>query len=341
MYNIKNICIIGAGNVGVACAVELSVRNECKVKILSSKADKINLPLKMLDTDTGKTIEGNNISITSDYKSALSESDLVIITVPSFATESVMKQVSEYNPKLVLFTPGYGNKEKWCSELIRKGCIISGFDRSPYICRLQSFNFVNASKKNRIRLGCINSDDCKTVADLYSEIFGFECVPLPNYMTVALTPSNPILHTARLYSMFKDSDFNTHFPRMIKFYAEWTDESSEVMLAMDKELQSLCRIIEKQEKIDLTQVIPLSIHYESPDVQSMTNKIRSIKSFKNINSPMIQNGDYYLIDKDSRYFKEDFEFGLAILQNYARKYFVETPYMDIVMEWYQKINTGL
>ena len=49
---------------------------------------------------------------------------------------------------------------------------------------------------------------------------------------------------------------------------------------------------------------------------------------------MIKKGDFYIIDKESRYFKEDFEFGLAILQNYARKYSVETPCMDIVMEWY-------
>lgn len=334
MFNINRICIIGAGNVGIACGVELSKRTTCKVILLTSKADKIELPLKMLDTDTGKIIEGMNISITSDYRTALTESDLVIVTVPSFATESVMNKVSKFSPKLILFTPGYGNKEQWCSALISKGCVISGFDRSPYICRLQNLNFVNASKKNRIRVGCINSDDCKGIADLYSEMFGFECAPLPNYMTVALTPSNPLLHTARLYSLFKDSNFFTTFPRMIKFYAEWTDESSKVMLSMDEELQKLCRKIEKQDGIDLSQVVPLKLHYESPDVPSMTKKIRSIQSFKNIDSPMIKKGDFYLIDKESRYFKEDFEFGLAILQNYARKYSVETPCMDIVMEWY-------
>lgn len=334
MCGIKNICIVGGGNVGVSCAVDLSVKTDCSVTLLTSKPDRVISPLKMLDLDSGEVFEGKNIAITSDYKEALRNAELVIITVPSFVVQSVIKRVSEYSPKLILFTPGYGNKEQWCSALISKGCVISGFDRSPYICRLQNLNFVNASKKNRIRVGCINSDDCKGIADLYSEMFGFECDPLPNYMTVALTPSNPLLHTARLYSLFKDSNFYTTFPHMIKFYAEWTDESSKVMLSMDEELQKLCRKIEKQDGIDLSQVVPLKLHYESPDVPSMTKKIRSIQSFKNIDSPMIKKGDFYLIDKESRYFKEDFEFGLAILQNYARKYSVETPCMDIVMEWY-------
>ena len=338
MCSIKNICIVGAGNVGVSCAVDLSIRTDCTITIFSSKAEALTTDFKLFDIDSGKTFIGKNIKVTSDYKTAFEDANFIIVTVPAFVTETIMKIISDYNPKLILFTPGYGNKEKWCEELIKKGCIISGFDRSPYICRLQNNNIVNASKKKNIRVGCINTDSCKSIAEYYSNIFGFKCEPLPNYMTVVLTPSNPILHTARLYSMFKDANLKTQFPRMIKFYAEWTDDSSKIMLEMDNELQKLCRKIEQKDGIDLSKVIPLSIHYESPDVSSMTNKIRSITSFKKIDSPMIAEKNYYLIDFESRYFKEDFDFGLAIIQSYARNYNVNTPYIDMVMEWYKKIK---
>ena len=71
MCGIKNICIVGGGNVGVSCAVDLSVKTDCSVTLLTSKTDRVISPLKMLDLDSGELFEGKNIAITSDYKEAL------------------------------------------------------------------------------------------------------------------------------------------------------------------------------------------------------------------------------------------------------------------------------
>lgn len=335
MDDIRNICIIGAGNVGIACAVDLSLNAACNITILTSKANTLSKTFKIIDTDTDETRIGKNIAVTSDYNQALSSADFVVVTVPSFCVEAVIEKISNYNPKIILFTPGYGGKEKYCQKLIENGCAITGFDRSPYICRLSEPTVVSASKKSKIRLGWLNTNHSLEICTLYESLFGFEVEQLPNYMTVALTPSNPVLHTSRLYTMFKNANLSTPFSRMIKFYAEWNDESSEVMLRMDSELQNLCRKIETVEEIDLSKVIPLSIHYESPTVKAMTDKISHIKSFQNINSPLIKKGESYYIDSDSRYFKEDFDFGLAILQQYGKTYNTPTPTMDLVMEWYK------
>ena len=53
---------------------------------------------------------------------------------------------------------------------------------------------------------------------------------------------------------------------------------------------------------------------------------------------MIKKDDYYLIDKNSRYFIEDFTFGLCNLKAFAEIVGIETPTMDIVLKWYQKIS---
>lgn len=336
MDEIRNICIIGAGNVGIACAVDFSLNYECNISVLSSKANTLSSSFKIVDTDTNEKRIGKKIAITYDYKKALEDADLVVITVPSFCVEAVIEKVSNYNPKIILFTPGYGGKERYCQKLMQKGCAITGFDRSPYICILSEPTVVSASKKTKIRVGCLNTNHSQELCDLYESLFGFEVELLPNYLTVALTPSNPVLHTSRLYAMFKDSSLSTPFSRIIKFYAEWNDESSEVMLKIDAELQNLCRKIEIVEHVDLSKVLPLSVHYESPTVKAMTEKISHIKSFQNINSPLIKKGEQYYIDSDSRYFKEDFDFGLAILQQYGKKYEIPTPMMDIVMDWYTK-----
>lgn len=338
MTKLKNICVIGAGNVGVASAVDFSLNSECNVSLLTSKAKSLTVAsFKIIDTDTNNIRTGKNITVSDDYNEVLSDADLVVITVPSFCVELVIEKVSNFNPKIILFTPGYGGKEKYCERLIEEGCAITGFDRSPYICRLSEPTVVSASKKSKIRLGCLNTNNPSEICKLYESLFEFEVELLPNYLTVALTPSNPVLHTSRLYAMFKEAKLSTPFSRMIKFYAEWNDESSDVMLKMDSELQNLCRKIESVENIDLSKVIPLSVHYESPTVQAMTAKISHIKSFQNINSPLVEKNGSYFIDDKSRYFKEDFDFGLAILQNYGIKYDVPTPTMGLVMDWYKKL----
>lgn len=46
----------------------------------------------------------------------------------------------------------------------------------------------------------------------------------------------------------------------------------------------------------------------------------------------------YLIDLNSKYFQEDFPFGLSILKTYVRAVTVATPVMDRILGWYQKLT---
>ena len=332
MISINKICIIGAGNVGVAAAVDIYNATQKEVILHTSKANSLNSSFTKIDTDNN-IIRKANIQVTDNYDISMNNTDLVIITVPTFVMKPVIENISKYNPKIVLFIPGFGSKEFFCQKLINKGCIIAGLSRSPYICRLQDPQTVKASKKKELQVATVNK--CDDIDLILSELFEIPVIKYPNYLVVSFTPSNPILHTARLYSMFKDSDFSTKFPNMIKFYGEWTNFSSEILIKMDEELN---QIIKKLSNIDLSMHVNLRDYYESQTIEEMTKKITTIKSWHNIDSPMIQKDDYYLIDKNSRYFMEDFTFGLCNLKGFAKIVDVNTPTMDIVLKWYQRIS---
>lgn len=332
---VKKVCVVGAGNVGVALAIDISVKTGREVTLLTKKNDLESQEFFKVDSDTGKRYTSNKIRVTSDYKVAIEEADFVFVTLPSFMVESCMKEINRYSPKIIVFVPGYGGKEFFCQKLMSKGCIVAGFDRSPYVARLSGKYEVVASTKKSVRLGCMTRQYTEKLCNLLSDMVDFECLPLDNYLTVALTPSNPILHTARLFSIFKNVTVDTGLSDMIKFYGEWDDVSSEVLLAMDAELQTICK---QFKNMDLSGVIPLSIHYESDSVQALTNKIRSIKSWHNLDSPMKKVDGQYFIDLESRYFQEDFSFGLCILKSYAQIVDVATPTMDKVLCWYQKLS---
>lgn len=332
MIEINNICIIGAGNVGVTLAVDIANATNKNIILHTSKASSLDTFFSKTDTDTGITTNAK-INVTNNYEKSLQNADLVIITVPTFLTKTVIEKVSCYEPKMVLFVPGFGGKEFYCKKLIEKNCIIAGLARSPYVCRLTDFQHVNASKKKELHFAILNSKE--NYEKLLSEIFSMTLKQYKNYLVVTFTPSNPILHTARLYSLFKDSTFETPFSKIIKFYGEWNNFASEILFKMDSELSKIC---EKLKKIDLSEHVPLDAYYESKTIKELTKKITTIKSWHDLDSPMIKKDDYFYADKNSRYFTEDFSFGLCVLKGFAILLDVKTPQMDEVLKWYQVIS---
>ena len=75
-------------------------------------------------------------------------------------------------------------------------------------------------------------------------------------------------------------------------------------------------------------------YYESTDAASLTRKLCSIAAFQGIPSPMrvCQDGRYEP-DFNSRYFTEDFPYGLRFARDVARQNGVACPHMDEVMDW--------
>ena len=104
---------------------------------------------------------------------------------------------------------------------------------------------------------------------------------------------------------------------------------------MDREFFSLLSVL----PVSPGSIPTILDYYESHDAASLTRKLRSIEAFKGIRSPMLQVAEGYVPDFQSRYFTEDFPYGLRIIQQQARRHHVATPVIDRVMDWgLSKIN---
>jgi hypothetical protein len=149
-----------------------------------------------------------------------------------------------------------------------------------------------------------------------------------SFYEVTLSNSNPILHTGRIYSMWKDWD-GKPFDRCSLFYKEWTLEASQLELDMDREFFELL----KKLNVSTKHIESLLEHYESKDAQGMTDKLRSIVSLSTILSPMKQVDNGWIPDFESRYFTEDFPHGLRTLYNLAQENGVACPNIEKVLTW--------
>ena len=152
---------------------------------------------------------------------------------------------------------------------------------------------------------------------------------LDSYLEAAISNSNPILHTGRLYSMFGPGNKGA-WDHNFYFYREWTLEASRIIMAMDSELSLLL------DKLNVSRehIPTLLDYYQSRDASSLTRKLQSIAAFRDILSPMKQTAaGTWVPDFQSRYFTEDFPFGLHYIKLLNDKYSIKAPTIDTVYNW--------
>jgi hypothetical protein len=171
----------------------------------------------------------------------------------------------------------------------------------------------------------------QALIDFYVDILEAGISEVNHYLEVSLTNSNPLLHTARLYGLFKDYTPDTVYTESPLFYKGWTLEDSELLIKMDEELQEVIR------KLDLPAYNFKSslTHYDSTNAQELTDKINSIPAFQEVRMPMIQAEKGLQPNLTHRFFEEDFPFGLVIIKSIAILVEVDTPFIDKVLSHFQ------
>ena len=330
------MCVIGGGNIGTLMAAELAAKGH-EVTIYSSKPQLFAGEITVFDQEENMICKGVMANITHDLSKAVMGAEYIWITLPSWMFAAISKQLEPYivPDQKIGIIPGSGGAEFAFSNIIKKGAVLFGFQRVHSIARLKEYgkSVYMLGRKEELQIAAIPKNQTSVIAKDIALFFEMKTVELPNYLSVTLTPSNPILHTSRLYSMFKNYNQGVVYSRDTLFYEEWDDAASHELFLCDEELQKLCAII----PLELTTVKSLLEHYESYTEEAMTAKIKSIKAFKGMLTPMIKKDNGYIPDFNSRYFTADFAFGLKIIKDIASIFAVDTTNIDKMWLWFKKI----
>ncbi len=327
------ITIIGGGNIGTLMAAEFACKGH-DVTMYTSKPDGWQREVSVYDRDDNILFKGKLTTITDSMQKAVEDAEYIWVTTPAMLFSRVSENMLPYvhSGQKIGVVPGSGGAEFAFRGLMKKGCILFGLQRVHSIARIKEYGkkVYELGRKPEIQIGAIPSSAKEDICNVVRNLFNMPCASTDNYLSITLTPSNPILHTARLYSIFKEYTLGVTYPRNFLFYEEWTDDSSEILLACDKELQILCDVI----PLDLSSVKSLREHYESKTIAAMTKKISGINAFKGLTSPMKKVDKGWVPDWDSRYFTTDFSFGLKIIKDIAGMFKVPTLHMDKIWDWY-------
>lgn len=332
-----NVAIIGGGNVGTQFACVCAAKGY-KVNVFSSKPDLYNGTLEVVDEFNHITV-GKLNKVTGNIGEAVENCQIIIVTHPAFRLKKIADDLIPYikSGLKIGVIPGTGGAEFAFQKCIKAGATLFGVQRVPAVARLEQYGKRVRCEglRSELFIASIPNGEVENLAVFMSQLWGIPCTVLPNYLSVTLTPSNPILHTTRLRTLFRDYEEGRVYENNPLFYGEWDDDSSKLLIACDTELQEMLKIMDK---LDLYNVRSLKVHYESNTVEAMTKKLNSIKSLHNLMSPMKQVEGGWIPDFTSRYFMADFPYGLAIIEELADVLKYDAHNIKDTMNWYRKVT---
>ncbi len=331
------ITIVGGGNIGTQFAVHCAEKKH-EVTIYTSTPELYDGYLNIVDESGFTTHEGYIKLATRDPEAAFRYADLIIVTMPAMMMKSIAEIIYDHSSDRVSIgvVPGNGGSECAFRKCIERGNIFFGIERVPAIARLikKGKTVKSTGYRDELHVAALPLKYARQCAEIINNIFDMKTIVIPGFLNLTMTPSNPILHTTRLRTIFKDWHKGVVYDQIPLFYEDWDDESSELLLACDDEVQDICNALPE---FNLQFVKPLRLHYESPTIEAMTHKISSIAAYKGLKTPAAKDNAGWIPDLHSRYFTADFSYGLTTIQQVADFAGVRTPYITATMEWYRNI----
>lgn len=322
--------ICGGGSLGHVCAGFLGSRSDVQLRVYTQHPEQWSSRIEVTDPD-GKIYAGLIDLATNDPEKAVSGADVILLCLPGNLIAKCLKEIKPFigNSAVgsVVSSTGFFQE---AHDVLGEDARLFGFQRVPFIARVDKYGSSARllGYKSALSLAQENIPDARTFCDVMSDLFATQINLLDSWYQAALTNSNPILHTARLYSMFGGWD-GTPLPRQSFFYREWDEASSQTLISMDCEFMALVEEICGPNH----SITPILEYYESHDASSLALKLAHIPAFRDIATPMREVDGGWVPDFESRYFTEDFAYGLRFIWSLCHSHGIACPTIDKVYAW--------
>ena len=331
------LTICGGGNLGHVIAA-FAAHHGNEVQLLTRHPERWSHDIT-IDTPEGMVFTGHISSISAHPEEVIPQSDIILLCLPGYGIADCLRSIapllSPQGGKLgvravgsVVSSTGFFFE---ALKLLPATTPLFGFQRVPFIARVAEYGHSAhlLGYKPQLHMAVEHMPAPQQLQKEIAQLFRTDVVLLNSHYEVSLTNSNPLLHPSRLYDLWHDWHEGLVYPRVPLFYEEWTERAAQLYIDMDNELQQLLQVL---------PVRPGSIptvldYYESTDAASLARKLRSIEAFKGIPAPMQPVADGFVPDFQSRYFTEDFPYGLAIVRRLMHEHRIIAPTIERIYQW--------
>lgn len=351
-----HILICGGGNAAHTLAGLLASQPDNHTQIFLSIPEEADRWRRGLALSGGMRVRsrdgervGNPRLVSANPQEAAAHVQLVLLALPAFAHESVLRQLAPY------LEPGV-----WIGALPARGAfdlcalqalgetaersVIFGLQTLPWACRIEEFgqSVQVLGTKAQVDLAAFPPDQAGAISQALTNLLEVRVSPIANFLSLTLAGTGQIIHPGIMYGLFHNWA-GEPLGEAPLFYQGVDAFTAEVLQAMSDEVQAIRYALqEKYPNLDLSAVRPLDqwlhLSYGSDllDTTSLQAAFNSNLSYQGLKAPVRKTAHGLEPDFHARYLAEDVPFALVALRGIAEIAGVPTPKIDQVLIWAQE-----
>ena len=198
------VCICGGGGLGHVCAGVMASQKDVELNILSGHPENWQNTIMVTDLN-GKQYVAKIKRVSSKPEEVIVGQDIILFCLPGYLIEKTLRDIKPYIGNAVVGTVVSSTGFFFFAhDVLGEKAKLFGFQRVPFISRVVDYGKTANLLGYKSSLAAVlenieNSEDFRKELE---RLFISPVTLLNNFYEVALSNSNPILHTGRLYTMF-------------------------------------------------------------------------------------------------------------------------------------------
>lgn len=350
-----NITICGGGNAAHTLAGLLSNWEDVSVSMYLPFGNEAEQWQEGIQQNGGitvntsqKTILGRPRAICRDPGAAVADSQLVLLALPAFAHEPILKQIAPYIPPgaWVGALPARGGFDLCLRDILKERLseiTIFGFQTLPWACRIQQYGkqVTILGTKELVDLAVWPMSQAPAVSAKLQTLLGITINPIASFLSLMLADTGQIIHPGIMYGLFHNWDGKPYDKQRL-FYQSVDKDIAAVLQHMSDEIQMLRKALQEcYPELDLSAARPLiewlkrSYRTTIADSSTLQSSFSTNRSYAGLPAPMHKTEEGYIPDFQARYLSEDVPYNLLVTRGVAELANVATPVIDQVLNWAQ------
>lgn len=347
----EGICIAGTGNT-TGVLVPLLTTLDYRVAILTrtaQKAEELKGVKFVLNNITSReTYHGEPFLVTTDAKTALQDSSVVVLAIPMSYLQKILPHVQSGSTIITLQSQSslrlMVQKHQAILGLHSQNLTLVSADILPFTCRSSQIHDSSIITELSALKGFTNLvidpyENTKAILPLVQDIIPKEIIEQQRGLELLLTPSNAPFHVPIMLGLYEEEQ-NGKLPG--KFYFDMTDSSLELIENLNQEYKSIIQEIQKlypdfrvPHEGDLLAYMSgkYSHLFGELEVNTLSDFFRKNPAYQNILVP-VKEGK---LDINSRCFSEDVPFTLVPVWDVSQVLGIKTPVLERIILDAQKI----
>lgn len=345
MKPIKKITVCGGGNGAQTLVPVAAQAMDCPVDIFAPFGDEALRLQGEIELSGAVTARAQARRTSADPAQVIPGSDVVVLVLPAFAHESTLRLIAPFLDQGALLgaIPARGGFDYCAVQALadqgRGDLTLFGLQTLPWACRIRQYGrsvkvlgvkkAVDAASRPASRIG--------QIAPVLTRMLGMAVEPASSFLALSLANTGQLIHPGIMYGHFSEWD-GLPLAQIPLFYHGLSNKGASALAKLDAEVQSIRSRLDSE--LEMTAVRPLRdwlIHsYGSAiaDPSTLHSAFVTNRAYAGLEAPMRQIGPgEFVPDFSARYLSEDVPFGLAVSRAIAHMAGLETPSMDLVINW--------